>query len=245
MASESGRGERLILKESIKRIRGSAMRLARPVMPFDLARTEPVSRKFGANRGTPIDRWYIERFLRARSGDIRGRAMEIADAKYTRMFGGDRVTAAEVLHVTADNPDATLVGDLCQPDGLPERRVDCFICTQTLNFIFDFQSAIRGLHRLLKPGGKALVTLAGISQISRYDMDRWGDYWRFTTMSARKAFEEVFGPGVEVSSAGNVLAATAFLQGLAVQDLPDPSVLETTDQDYQLIITVVATRYSA
>jgi SAM-dependent methyltransferase len=235
----------LILKEGIKRIRGSAIRLTKPVDPFDLSRIGPVSREFGIGRGTPIDRRYIEQFLDARHDEIRGRTMEIADATYTKRFGGDRVTAIEVLHATAGNPKATLVGDLTRPEELPENWVDCFVCTQTLNFIFDFQSAIRGLHRLLKPGGKVLTTLAGISQISRYDMDRWGDYWRFTTVSARKAFEAVFGRGVEVASFGNALAATAFLQGLSVQDLPDPSLLDRTDPDYQLIVTVVATKAAA
>jgi hypothetical protein len=230
----------LALKESIKKIRGSALRLARPVAAFDLARTDPISRKFGMDRGTPIDRRYIERFLEANRADIRGRAMEIADPKYIRMFGGDRVTDVEVLHATEGNSNATLVGDLSRPEGLPEGRLDCFICTQTLNFIYDFHAAIRGLHRLLKPGGKALVTLAGISQISRYDMDRWGDYWRFTPLSAKKAFAEVFQGKVEVEAHGNVLAACAFLQGLSVEDLPDAALLDRFDQDFPMVITVVA-----
>ncbi len=122
----------------------------------------------------------------------------------------------------------------------PRDYLDCFICTQTLNFIYDFKGAIRGLHRILKPGGSALVTLGGISQISRYDMDRWGDYWRFTSKSAALAFGEVFGANVEVSTYGNAAAACAFLQGLAVEDLPDPGLLDRVDPNYQLIVAVVA-----
>jgi hypothetical protein len=38
----------------------------------------------------------------------------------------------------------------------------------------------------LKPGGVLLATVSGISQISRYDMYRWGDYWRFTTLIGGK-----------------------------------------------------------
>jgi hypothetical protein len=69
---------------------------------------------------------------------------------------------------------------------------------------------------------------------------RTGDYWRFTTASTRKLFEPVFTGGVEVETFGNVLAATAFLQGVAVEDLPDPALLDVTDADYQLIIVIVA-----
>ena len=85
-----------------------------------------------------------------------------------------------------------------------------------------------------------LATVAGISQISRYDMDRWGDYWRFTTASMKKLFSPVFIGDVEIATFGNVLAATAFLQGLAVEDLPDPTLLDAADDDYQLIIAIVA-----
>ena len=85
-----------------------------------------------------------------------------------------------------------------------------------------------------------MATVAGISQISRYDMDRWGDYWRFTTASLEKLFTPIFNGGVEIASFGNVLAATAFLQGVAVEDLPDRTLLDENDPDYQMLITIIA-----
>src|SRR5262249_42622156 len=119
---------------------------------------------------------------------------------------------------------------------------DCMIVTQTLPFIFDTRAAIGTMHRLLRPGGTALVTFPGISQISRYDMNRWGDYWRFTSLSARRLFEEAFGSGsVELTVYGNVLTAVAFLQGLAAEELTEPE-LSFHDPDYELLIAVRATR---
>ena len=70
-------------------------------------------------------------------------------------------------------------------------------------------------------------------------MDRWGDYWRFTDLSIRKLMESVFGEGnVEIVTFGNALAATAFLQGLAIDDLPDTSLLDKKDLDYQITIGI-------
>ena len=200
----------------------------------------PVSRVFGLDRGTPINRYYIEKFLAGQAALIRGRVLEVGDSDYSRRFGGDRVERFEVLHATPDNPAATLVGDLADPATLPTEAMDCFICTQTFDCIFEVQQAVLGAHQLLKPGGVLLATMSGISQISRYDMERWGEYWRFTTASAARLFEPLFTGGVEVGSRGNVLAAIAFLQGLAVEELPDPSLREVRDDDYQLVVTVVA-----
>lgn len=210
-----------------------------PVLFNDLARLQPVSTVFGLDRGTPVDRYYIERFLGAQAGCIRGRVLEIGDSHYSRRFGGDKVEAFEVLHAVAGNPAATLVGDLTDPSTLPEGVMDCFICTQTLNCIFDIQRAVAGAGHLLKPGGTLLVTVSGISQVSRYDMERWGDYWRFTSASLGRLLSPVFGE-VEVTSYGNLPAALAFLQGLAVEDLPDAALLDVVDADYPLVICALA-----
>ena len=67
----------------------------------DLRWLEPVSRQFGLERGLPIDRYYIEKFLAQHAVDIRGRVLEIGDDSYTRWFGGARVHTRDVLHVNA------------------------------------------------------------------------------------------------------------------------------------------------
>jgi SAM-dependent methyltransferase len=206
----------------------------------DLERTAPVSTVFGLDRGTPIDRYYIENFLKKNAHYIQGRVLEVGDSDYSRRFSKGKAESFEVLHAVSGNKAATIVGDLTDSATLPENYIDCFICTQTFNFIYDIQRAVNGAHHLLKPGGVLLATVSGISQISRYDMDRWGDYWRFTTASVEKLFAPVFKGGVEIESFGNVLAACAFLQGITVEDLPDKTLLDEGAADYQMLISVVA-----
>ena len=82
----------------------------------DLRRVRPLSQQFGFDRGLPVDRHDVEKFLTCQADDIRGRVMEIGDNFYTRKFGGDRVTKSDVLHVKEGNPDATIVGDLANTD---------------------------------------------------------------------------------------------------------------------------------
>lgn len=208
----------------------------------DLGRLTPISDQWGFDRGTPIDRHYIEEFLSAHADDIAGAVLEVDAPTYTRRFGGRGVRRSEVLHVEDDRPGVTMVGDLTRPDAFEPEQFDCVILTQTLQFIPRPDAAIRTVHRILRPGGVVLATFPGISKISREDMDRWGCHYSFTSLSAARSFGEVFGPeAVTVDAAGNVLAAAAFLYGLAAADLA-PSDLAHRDPDYELLVRVRAVR---
>ena len=208
----------------------------------DLQRLSPISREFGLDRGLPIDRFYMERFLAAHAHHIRGAVLEIGEPTYARRFGQARVTSCDVLHLEAGHPGVTLVADLADADHLPSGAFDCIVFTQTLQFIYDVHAAVRTLHRILAPGGVLLATVPGICQISRFDMDRWGDYWRFTSLSLRRLLEEVFAPAqVTVESRGNVLAAVALLHGLAAQELREEE-LDVHDADYEVLIAGVAVK---
>ncbi|MBE2199757.1 MAG: methyltransferase domain-containing protein [Anaerolinea sp.] len=205
-----------------------------------LRRLKPISPDWGMERGQPIDRYYIEQFLAAQAGDMQGCVLEIGSNTYTRRFGGDRVTQSVVLHVAEQKEVVTLIGDLATGENMPADTFDCVILTQTLNAIFDVAAALRTVHRILKPGGVALITVPGISKICRYDMERWGYYWSFTTASMARLATAVFPPDcVYIAAHGNVLAAVAFLHGLASQELRREE-LDSVDPDYELLITVRA-----
>lgn len=208
-----------------------------------LRRVEPLSRIFGLDRGLPVDRYYITRFLSDHQRDIRGHVLEIAEDTYTRRFGGRRVTKRDVLSME-EGGKTTIVADLTAADDIPGNTFDCIICTETLHLIYDLRAAIHTLHRILKPGGVLLATVPGISQISRYDMDRWGDHWRFTTRSARRLFEEVFTHApLSVEAHGNVLVAASLLYGVVTQELKREE-LDYRDPDYELKITIRAVKRS-
>lgn len=204
-----------------------------------LRRLQPASRTFGWERGLPIDRYYIERFLASHARDVAGHVLEIGDDAYTRKFGGTRVTSSDVLHYVEGNPMATIVADLSIADGVPSDSFDCIILTQTLQMIYDVRPAVGHLFRILRPGGVLLATIPGISKVCRrLGKDDWGEYWRFTSQSSRRLFEEAFPPAnVTVQVYGNVLTAAAFLHGLASDELT-PRELDASDPDYEVLIGI-------
>lgn len=204
-----------------------------------LHRTTPLSELWGFDRGTPVDRHYIEAFLEEHRGDIRGRMLEVQDSGYTDRFGSG-VEAREVLDVDPANPKATIVADLAAADAIPADAFDGFILTQTLHLIYEVRSALRHACRILRPGGVLLATLPSVSRISRGAAD--SDYWRFTPASAGALFGEAFGPDrVTVRGYGNVLAGIAFLSGMAREEL-SPEELAARDEHFPVIVGVRAVK---
>lgn len=204
-----------------------------------LRRLKPFSRTFGYDRGPQsVARYFVDEFLEKHRDNVRGCVLEIGDKTYTERLGGSRVVRSDVLHVSEGNPVATIVADLTNSESLSSDFYQCILLPQTLQFIYDCHAAVRTCSRILAPGGVLLATLSGISQISRYDMDRWGEYWRFTELSAQRLFAEAFPEGdVTVESYGNVLAATGLLYGLASRELRR-NELDFRDADYPVVIGV-------
>ncbi len=207
-------------------------------------RVQPLSSVFGRERGKSIDIHYIEQFIDRHARDIKGCGLEVAETLYLDRHRKN-LTKVDVLHVDPGAPGATIIGDLTQPETLPEAQFDCFICTQTFHVLPDPSAAIAACAKLLKPGGVLLASLPGISQISRFDMDRWGDYWRFTTKSvemlANRSFPEA---NIQVEAFGNVFAAKSVLDGLAIEDLTEPHLLDFNDPDYQVVIGLRAQKFA-
>ena len=216
-------------------------RLRRPAWLGTLRRTTPLSDGYGFDRGTPVDRYYIDRFLEENRAAIRGRVLEIKNAKYTSRYGTD-VEASDVLDVDAANRNATIVADLAAADAVPADTFDCFILTQTLQFVFDTRAAIAHSHRLLRPGGVLLCTVPCLSRIERRSLET--EHWRFTKASCTRLFGDAFGTeNVRVETHGNVLTDIAFLSGMAMEELRQRE-LDYHDEHFPLIVTVRADKAS-
>ncbi len=209
-----------------------------------LRRVRPYRPDFGRRRGKCIDRYYIEKFLSAYQESIRGSVAEVGSDDYIRLFGGSRVEHSDVIDVNEKNQHRTVTIDLSQTATVPEKVYDCIICVQTIFQIYDYPAAVRSLHKMLKDDGILLTTVPGICQSVRGGMlaGAGDDWWRFTSRSAQLAFGEVFGEdNVTVRTYGNVLTATALLQGLVREELT-LAELDFHDPDYEVTIGVKATK---
>lgn len=199
-----------------------------------LRRTTPLSRSWGYDRGTPIDRAYIEEFLAERSEDVRGACLEVLNADYIHRFGGMRVTSSDVLDINPANTAATIVADLGEPDSLPAERFDCVIFTQTLHLVPDMRVAVANVWRAVAPGGVLLVT---VPALGRHEARKGfhHDRWRVTKTGLEWLLSELPPGASDIKTYGNVLSCTAFLYGLAAEELRQDE-LAVSDREFPLII---------
>jgi SAM-dependent methyltransferase len=159
--------------------------------------------------------------------------LEVKDRRYTTPVGGTRVTSSSVVDIDPSNALATLVADLCEPRSLPADAFDCFILTQTLHLLVDPATAMRNCWNSLAPGGVILLTVPSLSRLSRSNVD----YWRWTPAGLRAFIESTLpAASVEIEGHGNLLAAVAFLFGLAVEEFR-PGELDTRDDGYPIVTT--------
>jgi SAM-dependent methyltransferase len=200
----------------------------------NLRRGEPFSAYYGFDRGTPVDRFYIERFLAERARDIRGNVLEVGNPRYARVFRGSTPDRVEIVDNDAANKEATIVADLSEPSSLPAGRFDCFILTQTLQLVANLDAALQNAWQSLAQGGVLLISVPGITRSDPVDLT--ADRWRFTpsgldTLVARTCLNG----RRDVVGYGNLTGAVAFLMGLAAEEL-DECDLSRADAHFPVVV---------
>lgn len=198
----------------------------------------PISDCYGYDRGTPVDRIYIEAFLRCHRHDIRGHGAEIKTDDYLRRFGRDQVRNTTVIDIDPRNLQARLRADLSHPHSLPTETFDCIVLTQTLQLLADPTVALTNCHQALRSGGALLVTVPCLGRIS--PSSRSQDQWRFTPAGLWQLFSAWDGP-VTVTGHGNLRVCLAALLGEATEDLA-PAELAHHDPDFPLVSCAIAYR---
>ena len=200
----------------------------------NLRRTRPFSTEFGSDRGTPIDRYYLDQFLTKYRRHVTGRVLEIQMATYTHRFGHD-VTASHTVDV---NPkfQPTYQCDLAHAEGvIPSDAYDCFLMPSTLQHLRELEPALITALRVVRPGGAILATAAGLIPL----IDDGGDYWRMSAAGWWEVAARVW-PGCKINVAGhgNSLAAIAALHGIAVEEL-EPAELDVYDERYPVLVSIM------
>lgn len=200
--------------------------------------SQPISNCYGYDRGTPVDRIYIEAFLDHHRHHIRGDGAEVKDETYLRRYGYRQLRSATVIDIHRSNSRADLLADLTRPGVLPVDTFDCIILTQVLHLLTDPATAITNCQNALRPEGSLLLTAPCLSRISPGNPT--SDHWRFTPTGLQQLLQDWPGP-VTVTGHGNLRTALAFLVGHAAQDLTRDD-FHHDDPAYPIVTCAIAHR---
>ena len=118
-----------------------------------------------------------------RAQDLRGkRVLDVGsgDRPYDALFTGAGVTAFDV----PGNPRADLHGSI---DAIPveDASFDAVLCLQVLEHVPDPGAAVRELRRVVKPGGRVLLSTHGVYPFHPNP----DDLWRWTHTGLERLFQ--------------------------------------------------------
>jgi hypothetical protein len=207
-------------------------RRIRPARWGNLRRLRPFSTRYGFDRGTPVDRYYLDSFFRDQGATIRGHVLEVRDPGFSGRFGRE-ITALDIVDIDPANDDASIIVDLVDHESLPAATFDCVVAPQTLQLVTDVDAAVANIWQSLRPGGSLLVTIHTLSKRYHHlpELDRWRMMPNGLAEVLRRACP---GAEVDVVGLGNLLAAVAFLEGVASEELT-PAELDAHDPEFPVL----------
>jgi SAM-dependent methyltransferase len=216
--------------------------VTRRLWPVPLSHLNPISRRWGFERGTPIGRTYVNRFIAENAKDLCGDILEIKSRLYSNVHASG-TGKRDVLDIDESNHNANINADLSRADNVPSNSYDCVILTETLQFVHALEQAVQHCHRILKPGGILLVSVPCTAPIDN-ELAEY-DFWRFTPNSCRKLFGDVFGrDNVDVKSYGNFATCIAGLSGAAFEELPN-EIIDVIDPRFPHGVLIRARKQAA
>jgi len=224
------------MKNKLKKI---IKRIIKPVFIYSIIKpTKPISDWHGFDRGTPVDRFYIENFLEKNKSKITGNCLEFLNNDYTIKFGSN-VIKSDVIDIDPKNTKATIISDVKNMINIEDNHYDCIIMTQVLNFIDEVELAIKETHRILKPGGVVLITTPFINRMDKYSGPDL-DYWRFSKKGLEHLLLKQFqSENTTVESCGNIYGGIMNFIGATIED-SSKNKLEKHDENFPVIVSAVA-----
>lgn len=175
---------------------------------------------FLRGKGYTPGRYYIELFIKDHAATCSGRFLEFGDPYYRAFFNPASIEAYDIIDVDP-GPDVSIVADIQRCEVIPENSYDVIICTQVLEHVANPFLAVAELYRILKPGGRLLVTVPAAYPYHAIPRD----YWRFTPDSLQLLFGDLF-EEVSIKGYGNRLTVVAAYWFWMKDHLPRRALLE-------------------
>ena len=234
------------IKKIYIQMRASFNRIVSPSQ-LTLNSINKYSEKFGFDRGTPIDRYYIDEFIRnLELNNEFNTALEFGELNYVEQFNvSHKFFLSHPDFSKSKDTKNQILFDLNTQKKYDGQKFDLIISTNVINFTKNPFVTLRHHIDMLNIDGTIFLTASSSMPISQFDAERWGDYWRFTPDAMHHLLENL-DCEYQVESLGNFKSSVAFLCGLASEEMEE-SDLKEKDNRYPLLVVALIKkkRYSA
>lgn len=200
----------------------------------NLRRTRPFSSTYGFERGTPIDRYYLHKFLNTHRDVITGRVLEVQTTSAADRYGHG-VSCAHTFDIVPDFTPTYLCDFTAATIPVPPHSYDCLVLPNTLPHFRDLDGGLANALRVVRPGGAILASAAGLLPLT----EDVADYWRLSPAGWRARLADAWPDAdVTVEGYGNCLASVAAQFGLAHEELTAQE-LDVMDPRFPVLTTIV------
>jgi SAM-dependent methyltransferase len=153
----------------------------------------------------PPNRLLLDPWVTRHAAGLAGLVVNIGSGEDLRQFG------RRTIHVDAHAPSVSVRADFAMDLPFRDRAFDAAICSEVLEHVPDDRRVIREMARVLKPGGRAIVT---VPFAFRYHPDP-ADFRRYTPAGLREALErEGFTVEIVAGLGGRFMAAILLIDSL-------------------------------
>jgi hypothetical protein len=199
----------------------------------DLRRPQPMCASFGFQRGTPIDRYYLQKFVAKIRHRIAGKVVEIGgNPQGPRAYGLSHV----VEYVNVDllpGPGVHLVGDVHDPSLLAQQSVGSIVIFNVLEHCVQPATVVDNMYRWLRPGGRVFCMVPNAQRIHECP----ADYWRMLPNALRWMFRAF--SRQEVQQYGTLASLIASYMGISAEELSHHE-LDDFHPDYPVATCIAA-----
>lgn len=203
------------------------------VQMADLNRQQPLCHDYGYSRGTPIDRYYLSKFVSSYRRIISGVTLEVGGSAYSKALYDCKDVARFVTLDRFPESNADIVGDIHDEECCAEEMADTILIFNVLEHCERPWQIVNNLYKWLRPGGRVLCIVPMVQRIHYAPQD----YWRITPDGLQSLFAAF--TSIQVTSYGSFITAIASLAGLAAEELSQGD-LDRNDRLYPVVSGVVA-----
>ena len=199
----------------------------------DLKKTVPICQAFGLTRGTPVDRYYLSKFVEEIRHQVLGNVLEIGGTPKDKDFYQlDGASSYKILNLEP-GLGVDIVGDVHDPSVIEPDSFDAIVIFNVLEHCYAPWIAVENIYKWLKVGGKCFAMVPNSIRVHATPVDYWRPLpdafaWMFKNFSTSRLY--VY---------GNPISVIASFHGIAMEELTSEE-LDAFHPDYPVATCIVA-----